>query len=152
MSMVLDTKKSNFGNQQFSRFIFGSFYKMRFIIKCIRLYYKMWQLFYYKMLQRFMKKFFRFFLKSAAFYYKMQQLLQNPCMLLQNATVTEKCTIYYKMLRYIDHSQVPKHAYAFTVLLPHLLPMHSFPTPWKGFLMFWGGKKRMHWVNRHIKY
>ena len=63
--------------------IFGSL--SQFITKCGRYYYKMCQLFYYEMTQ---------------FYHNMQQLIQNAAILLDNVTVTTKCDVYYKMLRY----------------------------------------------------
>ena len=48
---------------------------------------------YYKMRQGFYHKIFY----HKGFYYKMQQLLQNAAILLQNTTVITKCDIYYKM-------------------------------------------------------
>ena len=36
------------------------------------------------------------------FYYKMQQLLQNATILLQDATVITKCDVYYKLRQYIQ--------------------------------------------------
>ena len=67
MSMVLDTKKSNFGNQQFLRFIFGSLWHV--ITKMRHLQHAT--------------------ICDKA-YYKMQQLLQNAQILLQNATIITK--------------------------------------------------------------
>ena len=37
-----------------------------------------------------------FLSQNATVYYKMQQILQNLRMLLQNATVITKCDVYYK--------------------------------------------------------
>ena len=36
------------------------------------------------------------------FYCKMQQLLQNATILLQDATVVTKCDVYYKLRQYIQ--------------------------------------------------
>ena len=63
------------------------YYKMRQILlqNATKVYYKMRQVFYYKMRQ---------------FYYRMRQLLQIGTILLQNATVTTKCDVYYKLRQY----------------------------------------------------
>ena len=80
--MVLDTKKSNFGNQQCLRFhiwfTVALFYKIRHTLienataillqNATRVYYKMRQVFYNKIRQ---------LLQMRPFYYKMQCLLQN---------------------------------------------------------------------------
>ena len=85
MSIVLETKKSNFGNQQCLRFhiwfIITLYYKMRHILlqnetgsllqNVTTVHYKMDQL----------------------LCYKMRQLLQNVSILLQNATVITKCDV-----------------------------------------------------------
>ena len=82
MNLVLDTKKSNFRNQKWSRF---------YISFIMTLYYKIRPLFYYKMRERFITKYVSCFIticdssirncesyhKMRRFYYKTRQLLQN---------------------------------------------------------------------------
>ena len=49
--------------------------------------------------------------KKLEYYYRMQRLLQNATILLQNATVITKCDVYYKLRQYIvekDHSMKDK--------------------------------------------
>ena len=85
--MVLDKKKSNFGNQQCLWFYIWSIRTL----KCDRHYYKMWQLFYYKMRQKFITKCDRCFITKCDNYYKVRQFNYKMRQLLK------KCDDYYKM-------------------------------------------------------
>ena len=83
MTMVLDTKRSNFESQEWLRF---------YIWFIMKLYYEMRQLFYYKMWRTFIIKCIRFFIKKMRqFYYEMRYLLQNGLILLENVAVVKKC-------------------------------------------------------------
>ena len=82
MSMAVDTKASNFRNQQCRRV------HVWFIVT---IYYKTRQLFFYKIYQ--------------VFYYKIRQLLQNVSILFPDGTVITKCDVYCKMRRYIKYIQ-----------------------------------------------
>ena len=101
MSIVLDTRKSNFGSQQWLRF------HIWFIMTlCCKMRHKIRQLFYSKIRQKFITKCVSFFItkcdsfntkfdsynKMRQFYYKMQQLLQN-------ATFVTKCVSTYPIYK-----------------------------------------------------
>ena len=80
MSMAVDTKTSDFRNEQCLRV------HVWFIVT---IYYIMRQLFFCKIYQ--------------VFYYKIRQLLQNVSILFPDARVITKCDVYCKMRRYIKY-------------------------------------------------
>ena len=87
--MVLDTRKSNFVNQQWLQFhiwfIMTLYYKMRqILLQNETIILLQFQIVFHKMQQ---------------FYYKLRQLLQNASNLLQNTTAIAKCVVHYKMHR-----------------------------------------------------
>ena len=104
MSIVLETRKSNFGCQYWLRFHISFF---------MTLYYKMQQILienatttFFKIVRNVSCKtrqdFYCRDLLQRQFYYKMRQLIKNETISLQNATVITKCDVYYKMRRYMS--------------------------------------------------
>ena len=85
ITMVLDTKKSNFWSEEWlwfhTCFIMALYYKIQYVIlqnaRAILL----------QIAKKFITKCVRFFYKMRQFYYKMRQLIQNASILLQTATV-----------------------------------------------------------------
>ena len=101
MNMVLDIRKSNFGNQKWLQshiwFFMTLYYNVQQILlqnptvfllqNATKVYHKIRQLFYFNLWQ---------------FYRKMGQLLENATMLLQNTTFVPRYDVYYKICRYIE--------------------------------------------------
>ena len=103
ITITLDTRDSNFKNQQWFRF---------HICPIMILYYKIWQILLQNaatiLLQNAKKLYCKtrqvFYYKMWQFYYNLRQLLQNVSILLQNATAITNCGVYYKMRRYCPYT------------------------------------------------
>ena len=90
MSMELDTRKSNFGSQQWLWFHIGSWW--RCTTKFNKCYHKAWQLFHYKMRQTFITIYIRF-LESVLIV--VSYLLHDETVLQNSTNIITKCDSYF---------------------------------------------------------